>query len=182
MGLHISTTYLSPIQQHQSTEEDSDSTDSSQENHPLVSSLMVPSVLWRCWLSSRKGIRPIKNWLVECGVVICLERGADLHMALLMPLPLNVSCFSKIQIGFTFLVLAYPGSPGRGPLKGCVCVCVCTCARVCVWSYCSWSINWLMAEKILHSLLWLSDTSTNHTVTISWENNNMLKHVADWVV
>ena len=38
------------------------------------------------------------------GVVICLERGADLHMAQLMPLPLTVSCFSKIQIGFSFLV------------------------------------------------------------------------------
>jgi len=46
------------------------------------------------------------------GVVICLERGADLHTAQLMPLPLTVSCFSKIQIGFTFLVLADPGSPG----------------------------------------------------------------------
>jgi len=41
-----------------------------------------------------------------------------------MPLPLTVSCFSKIQIGFTFLVLAYPGSPGKGPLNVCVCVCV----------------------------------------------------------
>ena len=46
------------------------------------------------------------------GVVICLERDADLHMAQLMPLPLTVSCFSKIQIGFTFLVPAHPGSPG----------------------------------------------------------------------
>jgi len=36
------------------------------------------------------------------GVVICLERGADWHMAQLMPLPLTVSCFSKIQIGSTF--------------------------------------------------------------------------------
>jgi len=62
-------------------------------------------------------------------VVICLERGADLHMALLMPLPLTVSCFSKIQIGFTFLVLAYPGSPGKGPLNGCVRVCVCVYNR-----------------------------------------------------
>jgi len=44
------------------------------------------------------------------GVVICLERGADLHMAQPMPLPLTISCFSKIQIGFTFLVLARPGS------------------------------------------------------------------------
>ena len=40
-------------------------------------------------------------------MVICLERGADLHMAQLMPLPLTVSCSSKIQIGFTFLCLAY---------------------------------------------------------------------------
>ena len=58
------------------------------------------------------------------GVVICLERGADLHMAQLMPLPLTVFCFSKIQIGFTFLVPAHLGSPGKGPLNGCVCVCV----------------------------------------------------------
>ena len=55
-------------------------------------------------------------------MVICLERGADLHMAQLMPLPLTVSCYSKIQIGFTFLVLAHLGSPGKGPLNGCVCV------------------------------------------------------------
>ena len=51
-------------------------------------------------------------------MVICLERGADLHMAQLMPLPLTVSCFSKIQIGFTFLVPAHPGGPGQGPLNG----------------------------------------------------------------
>ena len=53
-------------------------------------------------------------------MVICLERGTDLHMAQLMPLPLTFSCFSKIQIGFTFLVLADPGSPHKGPLNGCV--------------------------------------------------------------
>ena len=57
-------------------------------------------------------------------MVICLERGADLHLAQLMPLPLTVSCFSKIQIGFTFLVLAHPGSPGQRAVKR-VCVCVC---------------------------------------------------------
>ena len=48
---------------------------------------------------------------------MCLERGADLHTAQLMPLPLTVSCFSKIQIGFTFLLLAYPGSPGKMAIK-----------------------------------------------------------------
>jgi len=57
------------------------------------------------------------------GVVICLERGANLHMAQLMPLPLIVSCFSKIQIGFTFLVPAHPGSPGQRAVKW-MCVCV----------------------------------------------------------
>ena len=57
-------------------------------------------------------------------MVICLERGADLHMAELMPLPLTVSCFSKIQIGFTFLVPVHPGSPGQRAVKR-VCVCVC---------------------------------------------------------
>ena len=77
----------------------------------------------RCWLGGRKGIRPVKK-LQWCGagVVVCLERGADLHMAQLMPLPLTVSCFSKIQIGFTFLVPAHPGSPGKGPLNRCLLV------------------------------------------------------------
>ena len=51
----------------------------------------------------------LKWW--GAGVIICLVRGADLHMAHLMPLPLTVSCFSKIQTGFTFLVPADPGSP-----------------------------------------------------------------------
>jgi len=60
------------------------------------------------------------------GVVICLKRGADLHTAQLMPLPLTVSCFSKIQIGFTFLVPAHLGSPGQRAVKS-VCVCVCVC-------------------------------------------------------
>jgi len=54
-------------------------------------------------------------------VVICLERGANLHMAQLTPLPLTVSCFSKIQIGFTFLVPAHLGSPGQRAVKR-VCV------------------------------------------------------------
>ena len=64
-------------------------------------------------------------------MVICLERDADLHMAQLMPLPLTVSCFSKIQIGFTFLVLTHPVVPDIGPLNGCVCVCVCVCGLSC---------------------------------------------------
>jgi len=64
-------------------------------------------------------------------MVICLERGADLHMAQLMPLLLTVSCFSKIQIGFTFLVPAHSGSPGKRAVKR---VCVTYLARCSVRS------------------------------------------------
>ena len=85
----------------------------------------------------RNGIRPVKK--LSGGVLawlsVCLERGADLHVAQLMPLPLTVSCFCKIQIGFTFLVPAHPGSPGKRTVKWvcvCVCVCLCVCVLVCV--------------------------------------------------
>jgi len=64
-----------------------------------------------------------KQWW-GAGMVICLERGADLHMAQLRSLPLTVSCFSKIQIGFTFLVPAHLDSPGKRAVKR-VYVCVC---------------------------------------------------------
>jgi len=73
----------------------------------------TPSVLWRCWLGGRKSIRPVKTEWWGASVVICLDLGADLHMAQLMPLPLTVPCFSKIQIGFAFLVPAHPGSPRK---------------------------------------------------------------------
>ena len=76
-------------------------------------------------------------------MVIYLERGADLRMAQLMPLPLPVSCFSKIQIGFSFLVPTYPGSPGKRAVK-----------RVCVMfrlhlggSVAEWLACWTQAQK-----------------------------------
>ena len=75
------------------------------------------------WSAGRaSGLQKLEWW--GAGMVICLERGADLHMAQLMPLPLTVSCFSKIQIGFTFLVPAHPGSTRKRAVKR-VCVCVC---------------------------------------------------------
>jgi len=51
------------------------------------------------------------------GMIICLGQGADLHMAQLMPLSLVVSCFNKIQIGFTFLVPAHPGRQWQRDVK-----------------------------------------------------------------
>ena len=58
------------------------------------------------------------------GVVICLELGADVHTAQLMPLPLTVSCFTKIQIDFAFWYRLTRVVPEKGPLNVCVCVCV----------------------------------------------------------
>ena len=72
-----------------------------QEGHPACKKLSGEVL---AWLSDLKG-------------------GADLHMAQLMPLPLTVSFFSKIQIGSTFLIPAHLGSPRKGPLNGC-CWCV----------------------------------------------------------
>ena len=96
----------------------------------------MPSVLWHCWLGGRKGIWPVKTERWGAGMVICLEWGADLHMSQLMPLPLTVSCFSKIQIGFTFLVPAHLGSPRKKAVK-----------QVCVWSF----VCLLHRECVLHS-------------------------------
>jgi len=62
-------------------------------------------------------------------MVICLERGEALHLAQLIPLTFTVSCFSKTQIGFTFLAPAHIGSPGQRAIK-CVCACVRACACV----------------------------------------------------
>jgi len=45
-------------------------------------------------------MRPVKTEWWGAGMVICLEQGADLHVAQLMPLPLTISCFVKIQIDF----------------------------------------------------------------------------------
>jgi len=67
------------------------------------------------WQEGHLACKKTEWW--GAGVVICMERGAELHMAQLMPLPLTVSCFSKIQIGFTFLVQAHLGSPRKRAVK-----------------------------------------------------------------
>ena len=113
---------------------------------------LIRSVLWRCWSGVRKGIWPVKTEWWGSDVVICLERGADLHIAQLMPLPLTVSCFSKIPIGLTFLVPAHPGSPRQRAVKRvCVCVCVRACVRACVCVCAGWSV--VFTSCISHLLL-----------------------------
>ena len=75
------------------------------------------------WQERHPACKKTEWW--GAGMVICLERSADLHMAQRIPLPLTVSCFSKIQIGFTFLVTADPGSPGQRAVKRAYVTCSC---------------------------------------------------------
>jgi len=57
----------------------------------FVPSVLVPSVLWRCWLGSRKGIQPVKNWVAWLCVWVKVQ---ILHMAQLMLLLLTITCSS----------------------------------------------------------------------------------------
>jgi len=90
-------------------------------------------------------------------MVICLERGADLHMAQMMPLPLTVSCFSRIQIGFTFLVPAYPGGPGKRAVNR-VCIFVCY-LYILIFMHCM--------EQVLTLLFSIHTASLYRVVTLS---------------
>jgi len=94
------------------------------------------------WQEGRPACKKTEWW--GAGMVICLERSADLHMVQLMPLPLTVTCFSKIQIGFTFVVPAHLDSTRQRVVKRvCVCVCaywqcaVCLCVLLPFYCYAS---------------------------------------------
>ena len=124
---------------------------------PLLKSYLVPSVLWRCCLGGRKDIRPVKNWLVECwhgymsGARCRLAYGpADATATH------TLSCFSKIQIGFTFLVPAHLGSPGQKAVKRvCVwfdltrCISVGRRARAC-WRWCRANWSYMLCSSTHH--------------------------------
>ena len=133
------------------------------------------SVLWHCWLGGRKGIRPVKTEWWGDGMVIVLERGADLHMAQLMPLPLTVSCFSKSQIGFTFLIPAHPGSPGQRAIK-CVCVCV---SFIIIFGRLSFLLNWkscTSSDDFFYIPAWCKLTSANRPI----KQNEILESSCLW--
>ena len=85
----------------------------------------LPSVLWRCWLGSRKGIRPVKPEWWYAGMVMCLGQGTDLHMAQQMPLPLTISCSMKSRLVLPSccqLIRVVPDKSHEGH-KMVVCVC-----------------------------------------------------------
>ena len=90
---------------------------SEEQTYVIIIIIIIMQSLMRRVSVIRKGSGLQKSEWWGAGVVICLEQGADLHMAQQMPLPPTVSCFSKIQIGFTFLVPAHLGSPGKRAVK-----------------------------------------------------------------
>ena len=114
--VQLDTKFLSPNQQYKST---------GKKSEALTCTTVAFSAL-TLLVGRQEGHPTCKTEWWGAGVVICLERGADLHMAQLMPLPLTVSCFSKIQIGFTFLVPAHLGIPGKRAIKQLCVLCVCT--------------------------------------------------------
>ena len=78
----------------------------------------TPLCHWRqrhCWLGGRKGIRPVKK--LSGGVQAWLSVWSEVQTCIW---PSWCHCFSKILNVFTFLVPAYPGSPGKGPLNVCI--------------------------------------------------------------
>ena len=97
----------------------------------LQSSIMpAPSVLWCCCLGGRKGIQPVKNWVVGCWCGY-LGWGADLHVAQLMPLPLTISCSCKSRLvlpswflPFWYLLTRVVPDKFQKSSKTVVCVCM----------------------------------------------------------
>ena len=122
------------------------------------------------WQEGHPACKKTEWWGAD--VVICLERGADLHMAQLMPLPLTVFCFSKIQTGFTFLVPADPGSSGQMAVKR---VCVCVCVMDCRWRPVTTTLQWR------HSMLltpWSASTRPASMRTTSCSSTDWMRRSA----
>jgi len=116
------------------------------------------------WQEWHPACKKLEWW--GAGMVICLERGADLHMAQLMP-PLTVSCFSKIQIGFTFLVPAHTGSPGKRAVKRvCRCVCVCVFNEVIIFFLMYCAVLGLPFDLVMHSFGQLVDSPSFFAIVL----------------
>jgi len=105
------------------------------------------------------------------GMVICLEQDADLHMA---QMPLTVCCFSKIQIGFNFLLQAHLGSPGKRAVKR-------VCACVCQIPYIMFPYN--ITPKQWHNFKWYcAAVSSAFSNTVHKNFNQEEKLSANWII
>ena len=124
--------------------------------------LYLPSVLWRCWLGGRKGIRLVKNWVVGCwrGYL----SGARCRLAYG---PADATCHSlslasvKSRLVLPFWYRLTWVVPDKGPLN--VCVCVCYAIHVCVRTkWCCWRVD----EGWVRASLWAARCGSGHkTIT-----------------
>ena len=88
--------------------------------------MVIPSVLWRCWLGGRKGIQPVKNWVVgywrsylsgaRCRLAHSPADATATHCLLLSLAPVGSRLVLPFWCWLTWVV------PEKGPLNGCVCV------------------------------------------------------------
>ena len=83
----------------------------------------MPSVLWRCWLGGRKGIRPVKS--SSGGVLVWLSVRSEVETCIW---PSWCHCHSlslasvKSRLVLPFWYRLTWVVPQKGPLNGCVCV------------------------------------------------------------
>ena len=112
------------------------------------------------------------------GMVVCLKRDADRHMAQLMPLTLTVSCFSKIQIGFTFLVLLTRVVLDKGPLNGCVCECTIVsydCLRILILNSSLCTIFTIQYHTSIYNACMVSRSAESETRAVTRGKNGELQ-------
>ena len=112
-----------------------------------------------------RALGPVKTEWCSAGIVICLELGADMLMAQLMPLPLTVSCFSKIQLGLPFWYRLTRVVPEKGPLNRCVCACSRNVSAKIFWQY--FPDDWQFWNKILCTLYVYVYTKLQHFILLS---------------
>jgi len=154
----------------------------------------MSTLLWHCWLGSRKGIRPVKNWVVGCWRG-CLGWGAGLHMAQQMPLPLTISCASKSRLVLPFMVLPFwylltRAVPDKFQKSSKTIVCVNDmlyrkmlqlCQSVRSYSLpfpfyysCLYSDSWNILGLLPFFLPFFSSSSSSEAVSTTTEPNNLL--------
>jgi len=138
--------------------------------------VLFTAVFWRCWLGGRKGIRPVKNWVVGCWRGYLSEARCRLAYGPADATATHHLLLQYIQISFAFLVPAHPGSPGKRAIKR---VCVCMCVTAVYVDYlcrktllCSMSndptLMWSFWLKTLYAFEWLlSGLPTRKTVIFS---------------
>ena len=122
------------------------------------------------WQEGHPACKKLEWW--DACMVICLERGADLHMTQLMPLPLTVSCFSKIQVGLPFWYRLTWVVPEKGQLNVCR-----ICSHFGLHLFFCWSTDDIWVSSFLVYLCMLvfqnsenekSDHWTEELLTLMW--------------